>query len=143
MAVEGRPYTDGRAARAVALLRERPGLAPVLLATAALLVLATASGGYFASAWCAGALFLLALSVITLVMLGVPRDTPRLVLVALGLFAGFTLWSYASILWASQAGAAWDGANRDLLYLIVLALFSLWPVGPGGLRVVLCVVGLA
>jgi tetratricopeptide (TPR) repeat protein len=143
MAVEDRPYTDGRRARAAAALRERPGLAPVLLATVALLVLATASGGYYASAWYAAAVFLLALLAITLVMLGVPRGTPRPILVALALFAGFTLWAYASIAWASQAGGAWDGANRDLLYLVVLALFSLWPVGPQGLRLVLGLVGVA
>src|SRR3954467_7791534 len=122
MAVEERPYTPGWRAAALNALRERPGLAPVLLGTVALLVLATSSGGYYASAWYAAALFLLALLAITLIMLGVPRQTPRLVLVALGLFACFTLWAYASILWASQAGGAWDGANRDLLYLIVFAL---------------------
>jgi tetratricopeptide (TPR) repeat protein len=115
----------------------------VLLATVALLVLSTASGGYFASAWYAAALFLLALLAVTLVVLGVPRETPRLVLAALALFACFTLFAYASIAWASQAGAAWDGANRDCLYLIVLALFSLWPVGPGGLRALLGLVGAA
>jgi tetratricopeptide (TPR) repeat protein len=140
---EDRPYTAGRLSGASTALRERPGIAPALLATVALLVLATASGGYFASAWYAAALFLLALLAVTLVMLGVPRETPRLVLVALGLFACFTLFAYVSIAWASQAGAAWDGANRDCLYLIVLALFSLWPVGPGGLRAVLALVGAA
>jgi O-antigen ligase len=143
MAVEGRRYTAGRLAGAAALLRERPGLLPALLAALALLVLSTASGGYFATSWYGAALFLLALLVVTLVVLGVPRETPRPMLVALGLFALFTLWAYASILWASQAGGAWDGANRDLLYLLVLALFSLWPVGPAGLRVVLGFVGLA
>src|SRR4051812_31260447 len=135
-----RPYTSGWRAAAVGALRERPGLAPALVATVALLVLATSHGGYFASAWYAAALFLLALLAITLVVLGVPQGTPRLVLVALGLFACFTLWAYASILWASQAGGAWEGANRDLLYLIVLPLFSLWPVGPGGLRAILALV---
>src|SRR3954447_15929018 len=127
MAVEGRPYTGGWRARAAAAvraraastLREHPGIAPALLGIAALLVLATRSGGYFPSAWYGAALFLLALLAVALVVLGVPRQTPRTVLVGLGLFAAFTLWAYASILWASQQGGAWDGASRDLLYLIV------------------------
>ena len=35
--------------------------------------------------------------------------------------------SFLSILWAGVAGDAWEGANRTLLYLLVFALFALWP----------------
>jgi len=37
------------------------------------------------------------------------------------------LWSYASVLWAGDPGAAWTGANRTLVYLVAFALFALWP----------------
>ena len=58
--------------------------------------------------------------------LGLPRPS-RLVRVALILFAGFTAWTYASILWAADQGAALTGANRTTLYLLLFMLFAAWP----------------
>jgi O-antigen ligase len=47
--------------------------------------------------------------------------------IAVGCLAGYTALSFASILWAAVPGDAWEGANRTLLYLLVFALFALWP----------------
>src|SRR5204863_395209 len=45
--------------------------------------------------------------------------------------AAFCAWSYLSIIWAGSQGDAWDGANRTLLYGVVLMLVGLrpWPRG--------------
>ncbi len=47
--------------------------------------------------------------------------------IALGCLAVYTALSFASILWAAVPSDAWEGANRTLLYLLVFALFALWP----------------
>jgi hypothetical protein len=90
-----------------------------------LVVWSTQQGGFFASQWYPGALFLLAVLVVAAVadsasLLRLPGVTR----IALGAFALFTAWTYLSIIWADATGVAWDGANRTLLYLIVFALFS-------------------
>ena len=46
--------------------------------------------------------------------------------VSLGCLAAYTALSYLSILWAGVPGAAWEGADRTLLYLLVFALFACW-----------------
>ncbi len=46
---------------------------------------------------------------------------------ALACLAAYTALSFLSILWAAAPGEAWEGANRTLLYLLVFALFALWP----------------
>jgi len=83
------------------------------------------NGGYPPKTWLLGGLFLLGLLVAVLV--GAPRLRPvwgGRDIWPLILFAGLTIWSFLSILWASDKGVAWDGANRTLLYLVVFALFS-------------------
>jgi tetratricopeptide (TPR) repeat protein len=52
---------------------------------------------------------------------------PRTAVAALGLLAGFTLWSALSLAWAGDRGEAWDAANRTLVYLAVYGIFLLWP----------------
>ena len=47
--------------------------------------------------------------------------------ITLLLLAGFTAWSYATILWSEVDGDAWDGANRGLLYLAIFSLFVVLP----------------
>ena len=39
----------------------------------------------------------------------------------------YTAWSFASIAWAVAKDDAWDGANRTLLYLIVVTIFAVVP----------------
>jgi hypothetical protein len=124
------------------VFRESPAIVPALAATIAFLVLAATEAGFYATAWYAAALFMLGLLVATLIAVGLPRSVPKATLAALGLFAGYAAWSYLSISWADQQGVAWDGANRTAMYLLVFAIFTLWPMGETGGRLVLGVFGL-
>lgn len=114
-----------------ASLRAAPGTLPCLLAIVALLVVAADGGGVRLGAWTPLAFGLLALLALTAVLLrdGL-RTVPAPVLAALGGLAAVCAWSYLSILWAADQGAAWEGANRTLLYLLVAALFGLWRQRP-------------
>ena len=98
--------------------------------------------GFHPTAWYAAGLFLLGLLAVSLFTLGAPRGLPRTVLAALVLFAAYTGWTYLSIIWAGRQGAAWEGANRTAVYLVVLALFALWPFDARGVRIVLGALGL-
>lgn len=124
------------------LLQDNPALAPGLLAVIAFLVFAGSEAGFYATVWYGGGLFLLALLAATAVAIGIPREVPRPVLVALSLLAAYTAWTFLSITWSVQKGAALDGANRTALYLVVLALFSLWPWNARGARLLLGTLGL-
>ncbi|HTN24555.1 MAG TPA: O-antigen ligase family protein, partial [Solirubrobacteraceae bacterium] len=121
-----------------ARLPDLAGALPGLAGVGVLVVWSTQQGGFFASSWYPGALFLLAvLAVATVADPASLRRLPPLTRVALGAFALFTAWAYLSILWADAKGVAWDGANRTLLYLIVFALFSRSVAGERSLAVVL------
>jgi tetratricopeptide (TPR) repeat protein len=92
------------------------------------LLWAAVDGGYPPTLWYPGALALVGLLVLLLVyapqLLSTLPRTARAALACLGLF---TLWSVLSIAWAGDKGEAWDAANRTLLYLVVYAIFLLWP----------------
>jgi O-antigen ligase len=110
---------------------DSPALAPCIVAVAVFVVWTGYQGGYPPTVWYPGGLLLgaalaTALAISRRPLLGAPRP----LVAALGLLAGFTAWSYLSILWADQRADAWDGANRTLLYLCVYALFALWPWRP-------------
>jgi hypothetical protein len=128
--------------RLPAALADSPALVPAAGATIAFLVLAASEAGFYPTAWYAAALFLLGLLAATLIALGPPRALPKATLAALALFGAYTCWTYLSITWADQQGVAWDGANRTAMYLLVLAVFTLWPMGETGGRLVLGVFGL-
>lgn len=115
----------------MASLRAAPSTLPCLLAVVALLALAADGGGVRLASWTPLAFGLLALVALTAVMLrdGL-RAVPAPVLAALGGLAAVCAWTYLSILWADDAGAAWEGANRTLLYLLLAALFGLWRQTP-------------
>lgn len=108
-------------------LRAAPATLPCGLAVVTLVLLAGDGGGVRLAAWTPLAFGLLALLALTAVLLrdGL-RAAPAPVLAALGGLAALCAWSYASILWADDAGAAWEGANRTLSYLLIAALFGLW-----------------
>lgn len=108
-------------------LRAAPATLPCGLAVVALVLLAADGGGVRLAAWTPLAFGLLALLALTAVLLrdGL-REAPAPVLAALGALAALCAWSYLSILWAVDAGAAWEGANRTLLYLLAATLFGLW-----------------
>jgi hypothetical protein len=111
-----------------ATLREAPATLPALAAMALFVIWATDEAGYPLTHWAPGALVVMTLLGITLAVVGLrAAEVPTPVKVALGCLAAYTALSFASILWANVQSAAWEGANRTLLYLLVFALFALWP----------------
>ncbi|HZT14993.1 MAG TPA: tetratricopeptide repeat protein [Gaiellaceae bacterium] len=68
--------------------------------------------------------------IVLLLLLGVlawaTRQRPfgRLTTIAAAAFAGLTGWSFLSILWAGDRGAALSGANRTLVFLLVLLVVA-------------------
>src|SRR5919107_1669122 len=114
-------------ARIATVVEENPGAFPSGIACAVLLWFAGDEGGFHETTWMQALLLLLAVLFVCLVAL--PRPTPsRAALLAVLLLGGYGLWSLLSILWAGQEELAWDAGNRTLLYAIVLALCTLWPL---------------
>jgi tetratricopeptide (TPR) repeat protein len=105
-------------------LRESPVVLPALGAVALFVAWATDEGGYPVTHWAPGGLIVLALLGIATWAIGWRKGVPRAVLVALACLAGYTAWSFLSILWAGVPGDALEGADRTLLYLLVFALFA-------------------
>src|SRR3954452_4292150 len=106
------------------------GTLPGLIALSAGVVLGPLQGGFPAGTWYPAALFLLALGLLALVVAPPSRtERSRTFELTLTAYAGFTAWSYLSILWADGQGDAWDGANRTLLYGVVLAIVGMRPWG--------------
>ena len=119
---------DEAAGGLLAPLREAPATVPALVALALFVVWATSQAGYPLTHWAPGGLIVLGLLGITLGVVGLDiRAVPLPVKIAVGCLAGYMALSFASILWAKVPGDAWEGANRTLLYLLVFALFALWP----------------
>ena len=96
---------------------------PLALALVALVWIAADDGGFESTTWYPAALLVTAiLAVTTLALPDAPlRGAALVAAVALG---GFALWSYATILWADDGGAAWHGANLTLFYAVVFLLFA-------------------
>ena len=128
--------SSGRPAAALELLRANPVLVPMLAAVAIFVALGASEGGFYEVStrqhpglgWYPAGLLLLALLGAAMIAVPPPRPVPRAVLLALGLLGAYAAWSFLSITWAEQQGVAWEGANRTAIYLIVFALFSLWPI---------------
>ncbi len=120
---------DGRRGRLAASLAGAPATVPALAAVALFVVWGTDQAGYPLTHWAPGGLIVLALLVLALAIVGPrpAREAPRTVKIAVACLALYTALSFLSILWAPVPGDAWEGANRTLLYLIVFALFALWP----------------
>src|SRR5690348_12656812 len=114
-------------AKLTASLRDAPATIPSLGAVVLFIVWATDQAGYPLTHWEPGAIIMLALLVLAVGLIGLRVATvPLSVRIAGACLAGYTALSYLSILWASVAGDAWEGANRTLLYLIVFAIFASW-----------------
>jgi len=112
-------------------LRAAPITLPLLCAVALFVAWVPQDNGQSITVWAPGTIALLALLVLALVAVaGRWRDVPGPVRLAVALLAAYTAWSALSILWADDQGVAWEGANRTLLYLVVFALFALWPQRP-------------
>ena len=115
------------------------------MAVGVLLWWATQGGGYAPTEWYPGAAVFLAL-VCASTVLGRKADvTSKWATRAIVLLAGFTAWSFASILWAGVKGDAWDGANRTLLYLTVFSTFTVlgWRARGGAVVIGLFALGTA
>jgi hypothetical protein len=114
--------------RVYSSVRASPAVVPALLALAALVVIAESQGGYYPLDWYPAALF--AFGLLLVALLAIPRAArvPRPILVAAGLLGAYAAWSYLTIAWADDQGAAWDGANTTVLYAVLFALFALWPL---------------
>ena len=114
-------------AKLTAALRESPATVPSLAALVLFIVWAGDQAGYPLTHWAPGGILLLALLALTVAIVGLRLgDVPLPVRVSLGCLGAYTVLSYLSILWAGDQGAAWEGADRTLLYLIVFALFACW-----------------
>jgi tetratricopeptide (TPR) repeat protein len=109
-------------------LNAAPATIPSLAAFAIFVWWAADQGGQPVTVWGPGALIVLGLLVVAVVVVPVSwGNVPRAVRVAIAGITGYSLWSYASILWSSDPGAALLGANRTLLYAFVFVLLALWP----------------
>ncbi len=121
-------YGGQMSSRLTTVLREAPATIPALATLVLFMVWSTSQAGYPVTHWGPGALVVLALLGIAVWAVGLDvGDIPLPVKIALGCLASYTVLSYLSILWAGVPGDAWEGANRTLLYLLVFALFALWP----------------
>jgi hypothetical protein len=124
---EGRPAPEQQPA-ATGWLSDLLWALPTLLVVALLLVITPLDGGVAPTRWYPTALLVLGVLVAVAAGLGTRfLGPPRSSWLAVGAFAAFTAWNYASIAWADARGDAWDGANRTLLYLMVYALCARWP----------------
>jgi tetratricopeptide (TPR) repeat protein len=122
--------------------RSEPNAIPAAIGLVLLLVMAATEGGYQPTTWYPVTLGALALLVMTVLALGVPRGVPKATLAAAALLALFVCWGFLSITWADQQGLAWDGANRAALYLVLFLLFALWPLSGGPAAVLVAIFGL-
>jgi len=123
-------------------LRQSAAAIPALVMVAVFVALAAANGGYFETASLPATLLALGLLVVALVSLSTRAGVPKTVALAAGLLGAYAIWSYLSILWAEDQGAAWEGANVSLMYAIVYALFALWPMRGRAAAIVLGAFGL-
>src|ERR1700761_7286581 len=90
-------------------LREAPTTVPALMAIALFVVWATSQAGYPVTHWAPGGLVVLALLGIALGLVRLRlAEVPTPVKVALACLAGYTVLSFASILWAAVPGEAWE-----------------------------------
>jgi O-antigen ligase len=119
-------------------LRAAPITVPTLVAVAVFLAWVPADAGQAIARWAPATIGLLALLALALaaVPTGARAAIPVTVRAAVGLLGAFTAWSFLSIAWADDQGAALEGADRTLLYLVVFTLFALWPQRPRSAAVV-------
>ncbi len=85
-------------------------------------------GGFALTVWTPLALLVLGIAV-TFALSARPllATASRTNVAAVACLAAFTVWSFATIAWATVRSDAWDGSNRTLLYLLVFALLATWP----------------
>jgi hypothetical protein len=145
MTVEPRSYSVARRAGPAAAIRGAlagaPGLPAQAAALIALLYLAGTEGGYYPTDWYPVGLVAIALLALWVGMVP-PRGRPGLAAVAAALLVVFGAWALVSLSWADQPAAAWDGANRALLYAALFSLFAFWPSAAREARLLVALLGL-
>jgi hypothetical protein len=98
-------------------------------------------GGSNSNAWYEASLVLLAITVVAVLAARGPVTIARELWVALAGLGAYTAWCYGSLAWSGAKGTAWDGANRTLLYLTVLAVFAFVPLRRRGAGLLLVAYG--
>src|SRR5689334_24941119 len=89
-------------------LRAMPILPIALISLVLTIWMTVNEAGFNATTWYPAGLVMIGLLVVALVALPLQARPPRLVWMAVLLTAGYALWSYLSITWASQHADAWD-----------------------------------
>ena len=108
------------------LPRELAQCIPAIVALTLIVIWSEHDGGFDQDTWYWGALVLLVtLAAGGLGAFGRLRRLPAPLQLALAGLTVYTLWSYASIAWASYQGLALSGSNRTLMYLLLFASLSL------------------
>jgi O-Antigen ligase len=92
--------------------------------------------GYEPDPWYLGALALVVLACATAFGVGRVRLS-RPAKVACAALGGYVAWSFLSILWAHDQGAAFLGSDRALVYLAAFVTFAILPWGDWSARVAL------
>ncbi|MFL5906804.1 MAG: O-antigen ligase family protein [Solirubrobacterales bacterium] len=135
---------QSEASRRLGWIGRAPELFPAVAAVAVFVFWVSSQGGLEATDSHPGALILLGLLAATAYAYrGRILRLPRLVRIALALLGLFVVWNFLSIMWADDQGAAWDGANLCLLYLIVFTLFVVPSWRPGAAALLLGAFALA
>lgn len=100
--------------------RERPASTLVLISAVLLASwMGYAYGGYFVVDW-APVVFILAVLMLVASVTGVIGRAPSWwSVVSTTLLAGYTAWTFISLLWSPNQGDAWYGASMTLFYLLV------------------------
>lgn len=103
------------------LFGRRHWLPPTLSLVAVVLLAAWMgmfNGGYFAGQWTLAAMMVAVVALAISLAGRLFRIGSRWGLLAVGLLAAYTAWSFASLSWSINAGDAWVGAGLTLLYLL-------------------------
>jgi O-Antigen ligase len=100
---------------------------PLALVFALVAFMVERDGAFAVTVWYPIGLAVLAVAVTLAVSArGQFAGLPRVTLAALACLAAFTVWGFATIVWASARGDAWDGSNETLLYVLVFAVLAGW-----------------
>jgi hypothetical protein len=108
-------------------LAAAPATLPLAAAVVMLAGWGIAGGAQAPTTWGWGAAALVCLLAAAVRAIPLRLDSvPPATRIAAAALAAYTLWSFASIAWADDGGAALEGASRTLLYLVVFVLFAAW-----------------
>ena len=111
--------------RLTKMLGKQRRLAPTLVLVAVVLLaswMGVVGGGYFVGQWAPVSLVLAALTLIISIAGALRGAGSQWSNTALGLFAAYAVWTFASLLWSPNRGDAWLGAGQTLLYLLAFWL---------------------